>query len=414
MTTFRNNFLINLPSVLISLIPLFLITGPFLSDLSVVIVCIFFLINLFRDKDFSRFDNRFFKFFLFFFIYLVLNSFIKFFDINSFRVSFSYIRFGLYVLAVIYFLDKNKRLIHWLFYCFLFCFILLIIDGYFQYFFKENLTGYSLGSERRISSFFYDEYVLGSYLSRLLPIFLGLSLIIFEKNEKYLILIFILFILIQTLIFLTGERASFFFSLLSTLFIIFMMQKFRLARLLAFILPIIMIFFISIFNDTAKKRIIDETISQMGIYGDNKHIFSEHHESHYRSAYLMFSENKIFGIGVRNFRNFCGEKRFQISDKSCSTHPHNTYIQLLSETGLIGFSFGIFIFLYFSSICFHHLKKSLLNKEYIFNDFEVCILGAILISIWPLVPNGNFFNNWISIIYYFPVGFLLWSLKKNN
>ena len=412
MTTIKNNFLINFPSVLISLIPLFLITGPFLSDLSVVIVCIFFLINLFKDKDFSRFDNKFFKFFLFFFIYLVLNSFIKFFDINSFRVSFSYIRFGLYVLAVIYFLDKNKRLINWLFYCFLFCFILLIIDGYFQYFFKENLTGYSLGSERRISSFFYDEYVLGSYLSRLLPIFLGLSLIIFEKNEKYLILIFILFILIQTLIFLTGERASFFFSLLSTLFLILMMQKFRLARLLALILPIIMVFFISIFDDTAKKRIIDETISQMGIYGDKKHIFSEHHESHYRSAYLMFSENKIFGIGVRNFRNFCGEKRFQTSNKSCSTHPHNTYIQLLSETGLIGFSFGILFFLYFSYICFHHIKRSLLNKDYIFNDFEVCILGAILISIWPLVPNGNFFNNWISIIYYFPVGFLLWSLKK--
>ena len=34
-----------------------------------------------------------------------------------------------------------------------------------------------------------------------------------------------------------------------------MMQRYRLARLLALILPIIMIILISIFNDTAKKEL---------------------------------------------------------------------------------------------------------------------------------------------------------------
>lgn len=412
MIVARNNFLITFPSFLIALLPLFLITGPFLSDLSVFTVSIFFLINVVKNKDFGQFDNNFFKIFIFFFLYLVFNSLIKFYDIHNIRVSFFYLRFGLYVLAVIYFLNKNEKLIKYLFFCFLFCFICLLVDGFYQYFFEVNLTGFSLGHERRISSFFYDDYILGSYLSRLSPIFLGLSILIFKNNKKNLILIFILLILIQTLIFLTGERASFFFSLLTILFLILMMQRYRLARLLALILPIIMIISISIFNDSAKKRIIDETMSQIGIHNEKKYIFSEHHESHYKSAYLMFSENKIFGIGLRNFRNFCKEERFQTGDRSCSTHPHNTYIQLLSETGIIGFLFSLYVFLYFSFKIIYHLKEKFFKKRGFFNDFEICILSAILITIWPLTPNGNFFNNWLSIVYYFPIGFLLWSFRK--
>ena len=60
----------------------------------------------------------------------------------------------------------------------------------------------------------------------------------------------------------------------------------------------------------------------------------------------------------------------------------------------------------------NHLKGALFEKKYLYNDFQVCLLAAIFITIWPFAPSGNFFNNWISIVYYFPVGFLLWSLKK--
>ena len=140
----------------------------------------------------------------------------------------------------------------------------------------------------------------------------------------------------------------------------------------------------------------------------------------------MFEDNKFFGIGIRNFRNFCNEKKYRITkkkliapyqvyqDRSCSTHPHNTYVQLLSETGLIGFSFIFLLLIYFIFKVLEHLVGIIRFKKYYFNDFEVCLLSAILITIWPLVPSGNFFNNWLSIIYYFPVGFLLWSFKKSK
>jgi hypothetical protein len=61
-----------------------------------------------------------------------------------------------------------------------------------------------------------------------------------------------------------------------------------------------------------------------------------------------------------------------------------------------------------------HFYLKLIKKSIVFNDFEIALLSALLISLWPLVPTGNFFGNWISIIYYLPVGFLLFSLDKKT
>ena len=65
-----------------------------------------------------------------------------------------------------------------------------------------------------------------------------------------------------------------------------------------------------------------------------------------------------------------------------------------------------------NKISLKHFLRAVSQNKYYFNDFEICMLSAILISLWPFIPTGNFLNNWVSIVYYFPVGFLLWSLNK--
>ena len=127
----------------------------------------------------------------------------------------------------------------------------------------------------------------------------------------------------------------------------------------------------------------------------------------------MFKENIIFGVGVRNFRNYCDQLKYKVSEKSCSTHPHNFYIQLLSETGLIGFFYIFFFLVVFLFFSLRHLLFSF-KKIYIFSDFEISIMSAILITLWPIAPSGNFFNNWLSIVIYLPIGMLLWSLNNKN
>ena len=147
--------------------------------------------------------------------------------------------------------------------------------------------------------------------------------------------------------------------------------------------------------------------------GDQIYIFTENHTELYKSAYKMFLDNKIFGVGIKNFRNFCDDKKYKKNTQSCSSHPHNTYIQILSETGIIGFIFLLSIFLYFSK----YVLKQLIFKfkgKYFFTDFEICILSGILIYLWPLVPTGNIFNNWLNILMIINLPFLIWSIEKRK
>lgn len=408
---------IDIQSSLILIIPFLLLTGPFLPDLTLTIVSISTTTYIIIKKNFKYFKTNFFLFFAIFYFYIVFNSiFINpYFD--SLRISITYIRFGLFVISFWYLLDNNLKLIKNLFFSILICFILLLFDGYFQFLFKYNLFGFPIDPSGRISSFFGDELILGSYLSRFFPILFGLTIFLFSKEKKIIILISFLFILAETLIFLSGERSSFFYVNFSAIFIILFIQNFKIYRLATLIASIILISFVSIYSPLYKNRIVDDTLNQMGLSNKDenseKYIFSKQHTEHYISAIKIFEKNMIFGAGIKSFKSLCSKKDFKISDVSCSTHPHNTYIQLLAELGLIGFLLVIYSLLY---ICYYSFKNFFFIKRYNTdqNNLQVCIVSAILISLWPFIPTGNFFNNWLNIIYFFPIGIFFWNLKNLN
>ena len=73
-------FFYDFPVILFTLIPLFLITGPFLSDLSISLISILFLLYCYKKKNFSYLKNNYFYFFLFFWGYLLFNSLINNFN----------------------------------------------------------------------------------------------------------------------------------------------------------------------------------------------------------------------------------------------------------------------------------------------------------------------------------------------
>ena len=146
---------------------------------------------------------------------------------------------------------------------------------------------------------------------------------------------------------------------------------------------------------------------------DQIYIFSEHHTHHYITAYKMFLDNKILGVGVKNFRNFCADEKYIESELSCSTHPHNTYIQILAETGLIGILFFLIVLIYFCIHMSKHLMLNIKGQNY-FNDFDICILSGIIIYLWPIIPTLNVFNNWMNIAIIINVPFLFWSIKISS
>lgn len=410
----NNLFLYRLNYGLFVLLPLFLISGPFLADLAVSLIALIFLYQTYCDRQLlSYYKNKFVYFFLIFWLYLLFNSIFQNQNFDSLRVSIFYFRFIIFSLAIWHMLDIDEKILKNLFYSFLFCFGILIIDGFYQLYFGYNILGMPLILER-VSSFFGDELVLGSYISRLFPILFALVIYLYKDlNKFFLYIVSIIFILSETLVFVSGERSSFFFINLSAIFIIFLIKDFKKQRIITLLLSVVLISGITYFNDTAKKMIIDKSISQLtdnGLGGTSEeiYIFSWQHTEHYKSSLKMFNDNKLFGVGVKNFRIFCSDERYSLSDRTCNSHPHNTYIQLLAETGFIGFAFIFGFFMFFLYQALRHFYFSF-KKIYIFNDFEIALLSAILITLWPLVPTGSFFNNYINIIYIFPCGMFLWS-----
>lgn len=411
---FKKNFAEFIIYYLIVFLPISLVSGPFLSDLSVSIITIIFIYLSFKKKLYFYYKNIFSKIFGVFFLILLLTSFFSLDPIISFKKTIVYFRFWIFALAVWYIFSKNRKLIDHLILSFTIIFLTLIIDGYIQFFFEKNILGWPIQGASRLSSLFKDELILGSYLSRLLPIYFGLLVLTnFDKKIYKYILFFIVFVGIETLIFMSGERVAFFFVNASSLMLIVTMKNYKSFRIFSIITSIILILSLINLYPQSTNRIFNKTIEQLG-FNNNKntsqrYVFSMEHQNHYISAIRMFKDNKITGVGPRMFRNKCGEKKYNLFE-GCSTHPHNTYIQLLAETGLIGFIFGLSIFFITIFFITKHLIYKFFRNKIIYNDFQLCLLSAMVISIWPFVPTGGIFNNWLNIIYFFPVGLFLNSV----
>ena len=222
-------------------------------------------------------------------------------------------------------------------------------------------------------------------------------------------------ILVDVLIFFAGERTAFIYLLVGTSIIVILTRKFKIIRAIAFLLSILIIL-LSIFQfPLLKKRMVDFTLEQVGVSetNDNIRAFSVEHELHYKSALAMFKDNIIFGHGPKMFRDLCKQEKYY--PEGCSTHPHNTYIQLLSETGIIGTTivlivFGSIVILFFRQLLF--ITK--ITKSFHLEDSLVCLLATFFIFLWPVIPTGNFFNNWLNTLIYSALGFYLFENSKLN
>ena len=176
---------IDVPSWSIILMPILLVSGPLLSDFALSLVSILFLINSYKNNLKKYYNNIYFKLFLVFCIVLIISSLQSNNILLSLKNSFFYFRFGIFSLCFWYLLDKNSRLLKYLFYSVIICFLALIVDGYIQYLLGENLLGTKLYNKYRVSSFFGDELILGSYLARFFPILFGLFVFFDEMKKKF-------------------------------------------------------------------------------------------------------------------------------------------------------------------------------------------------------------------------------------
>jgi len=124
-------------------------------------------------------------------------------------------------MAVWYLLDIDKKLLNKFFKILFITFVIYIIDGYIQSIFGKDIFFIKNIDPMRVTAFFGKEQVLGSYLSRLSPLLIGLFFLIKKKNLRNFFIYTPFLFFLSFIIVLTGERTAIFFNFFFFFFFFF-------------------------------------------------------------------------------------------------------------------------------------------------------------------------------------------------
>lgn len=386
-------------------IPILYVLGSPFINLCTIVFSLIFLLDSYNKKNWIWIKEKWVIFFLIFWVYNIINSFFATENLNSLKSSFFYIRFLFFALCIYYLgfkhLSLKKVLIFW---SIIISFVSL--DIYVQYFFGYDFFGYKAIHVPRYSGPFGSELVAGAYLSRLVPLICPMLLIYFLNFKflnKFLILGLTLTLFFSVM--LTGERASFIFILAFLfLYVIFIFRN-KFSIIIKFSILVILITGILANVPEVKKR-----------YSDFYNIIQNFNESSYgklySSAFQLWKLNKFTGVGFKNFRVNCDIEVIDSRNNNhplCSTHPHNLYLEILSETGLIGLIiYGIFLFYLFKQI----FLKFKLNKNYL-SLFQISPILCMILLVWPILSAGSFYTTWNGSFFWLYLGLVLKFNEKN-
>jgi len=383
---------------LFSLFPISLIIGNSILNLNIFLVDLILLIYCWKNNNWIWLKDNIFRILIIIYIYLIINSIYNY-SINHsygfdgilrsiFFIKFIFLAFSLKIL-ITQKKELNKIMLNWII-----ILTVVIIDIFFEFFIGKNILGFESLDKTRIISFFYDENVVGGFI---LTFGYVACTFFFNKNLSYkkkLLLNLFLFV-IPISILITGERSNFIKSIILFSIIIFYInssnlfigKKFLVALLISGIILSIS-FNHSLYvkqTEFFKRILLVENPKKISDRFQNIKYFA-----HYDAALSIFKDKPINGIGNKNFRKECSNKKhynenLKFSIYRCTTHPHQTHFELLSEHGLIGY----FLFFYFF---FLFIKKNYLENFNLKNIHIYTKNFYLIIFLIPLLPSGSLFS----------------------
>ena len=406
-----NSFNFDITALLLFLLPFSVIFGNLILNVNIFFIISLYLIDIFKSQNLKIFfrNNKIIIFLLFFFLFFNLIV-----SINwqfTLRGQLGLLKHIFLYFALIHFFFKKESNFELLIKMFFFAVLFVLVDSYIQFFFDKDLFGHKVSDNhgRRLSGPFGDEYIVGSFILK--TIFITKYNKYFENNYNWLVYLLISFILVI----LASQRMPA-LMLSASLIILFLIEgKINLkSKISIFLISLLCLLLIFNYNSKIKKHYIDRTFEQIGIYNNNNktpNFWDSQWGAHYLTAIEIYKDNLVFGSGLKTFRFECGKKQYNkinslMADKRCSTHPHNIYLEVISETGTIGILFFIYFLINF-------IKSSkLFSKKNIKNNPEIIIL--LFIFFWPFQSTGSLFSTWNGFFYPLIMSYIYYISKKKN
>ena len=396
---------------LISILPLSIIVGPSISLLNTLLIVILFLITLNSYK--IKIEKIFLLYLLIIlYVYLIFNSFISIDYKEGIYRNLGFLRFVILFIAINLFFKISSSQFQFLNFWSLIV-LIVVFDSFVEFSFGKNLLGY--GDDiyvDRIVSFFKDEPIVGAYL-------LGFNFIIvgyfFEKFYKQnlklkLALFFILFILVGCIL-ITGERSNGIKAIIGLMIFLFLNNKISAKiKILIFLFSLVFTGLIISNSNYLKVRYGQQLFTQL--FDNNQRdqfIQNNLYLKLYKSGLAVFKDNPIFGVGNKNYRVITTKNiETKINeDYILNTHPHQIYIELLSEHGLVGTVILLSIFFY---LIFKNLKIIIISR----NSIQLGCFAYLIINFLPILPSGSFFNDFSSTLFWINLSIMYACNKKTN
>ena len=403
----KNHYIIL--NVLFCLIPLSYIIGNFAINLNVFLLIVFSLI-VYNKKIFETKLLLIDKIILCFFIFVLFTGIINTLkplsvsNDNSILIkSILFFRYLLLYFILRYLVEKNIIIFKWFFISSLICTLFVSLDIFYQFTFSVDIFGLEPLHPSKLSGPFGDELVAGGYIHKF-SLFSIFVLPFFKFKKTYLSLILsVLFLIYMTAIVLSGNRMPLVLFLFSIFLILLFENKTRKYIPISLIV-IISIFFTIYKNNLVLKNSFDSFIGNS--YGminvfvvenitKSSKIPEQKIPMYYqemKTFYGTWMMNKYIGGGIKSFRHNCPKRKILSHNErtTCNMHPHNYYLEILTDIGLIGLIILclIFILTIYNSL----VKNYLLKPKKSINKILVPFIFVFISEIFPLRTSGSFFT----------------------
>lgn len=393
----------NLLNIFFCFLPVSFIAGNLVINLNLLLIII--LSSIFYGKNiisskFFLIDRLIIFFFLFTFIVGLFNSLnvydagTNFKDNLILKKSIFFFKYLFFYFCIKTLVEKDILNFKFFFLSCGVCVIFVSLDLVYQLIFNKDIFGFER-IDHKLSGPFGEEQIAGGYLQKFSFFVFFLFFILDRKLEKKTLSAILvgLFMIISFSVLISGNRMPTVMYLLSWFFLFLLEKDIRKYFIIFLILTLIFVIFIFWNVEQVKMNILNfySMLSQIfnflpQLFGANETLnFPNTYIKELYSGYATWKTNIIFGGGIESFHINCSKIL-----NSCSSHPHNYYLEILSETGLIGLVSVCLIFLYIFYISI--VKKFILNthfqNNYLISPFAI----MFLIEIFPIKTSGSFFT----------------------